>query len=145
MGGGLQQPDSDRLDDVGGTSDGVLDDAPTSSVAMAMMFGSITFATSSVAARLWLTGMWSHRNGISGDKISVANAMGRSTPLDVSSLPSIYSLLYHSTVFGLILFYSYICERHPPFFHEEKTYDRDEVSCITRRIFFLIIYPCLLS
>jgi hypothetical protein len=30
------------------------------------------------------------------------------------------------TVFGLILFYSYICEHHPPYFHEEKTYDRDE-------------------
>jgi len=50
----------------------------------------------------------------------------RSQPLDTTSLPSIYSLLYYSTVFGLILFYSYICEHHPPFFHEEKTYDRDE-------------------
>ena len=47
-------------------------------------------------------------------------------PLDTSSLPSIYNLLHHSSVFGLILLYSYICEHHPPYPHDEKTYDRDE-------------------
>eukprot|EP00984_Skeletonema_dohrnii_P032501 scaffold26783_cov93-Skeletonema_dohrnii-CCMP3373.AAC.1 len=47
-------------------------------------------------------------------------------PLDTTSLPSIYNLLHHCTVFGLILLYSYICENHPPYPHDEKTYDRDE-------------------
>mmetsp|Transcript_41224 Transcript_41224/g.87844 ORF Transcript_41224/g.87844 Transcript_41224/m.87844 type:complete len:1067 (-) Transcript_41224:249-3449(-) len=99
----------------------VLGDAPTTTIATAMLFGSIIFATASLAARLWLTGMWSWRNGGCSD-----DGTGKSRPLDTTSLPSIYGLLYYSTVFGLILFYSYICEHHPPFFHEEKTYDRDE-------------------
>jgi len=140
----------------------LLEDAATSTVAMAMLFGSIIFATASLAARLWLTGMWQWRNattvehaiamaggaggaGGADDNRSVADKSmasgksgkslillaesanhGKSQPLDTSLLPSIYSLLYYSTVFGLIMFYSYLCEHHPPFFHEEKTYDRDE-------------------
>ena len=50
----------------------------------------------------------------------------KSQPLDVTSLSSVYSLLHHLTIFGLLLFYSYICENHPPYPHDEKTYDRDE-------------------
>ena len=114
-GGGLQQDD---------TNSSALADVATSTIAMAMLFGSIIFATASLAARLWLTGMWGWRNGVvAADNIRLDN---KSQPLDTTSLPSIYSLLYYSTVFGLILFYSYICENHPPFFHEEKTYDRDD-------------------
>ncbi|KAL3822907.1 hypothetical protein ACHAXA_010690 [Cyclostephanos tholiformis] len=96
----------------------------TSTVAMAMFFGTIIFTTTSLASRLWLTGLWRWRNGDPHDNTGKGN--DKSQPLDTSSLPSIYSLLYHFTVFGLILFYSYICEHHPPHFQEVKTYDRDE-------------------
>lgn len=121
-----------------------LSGAPPSTISMAMLFGSMTFATASLAARLWLTGTWGGRNGIAGmvapattaaasndDGDDASNGKKQSSrhngaALDVTSLPSIYSLLYNSTVFGLILFYSYLCENHPPYFHEEKNYDRDE-------------------
>ena len=108
----------------------LLDNASTSTIAMTMLFGSIIFTTSSIAARLWLTGLWSWRNysvGSSSNNNSDNNSDdNKSQPLDITSLPSIYSLLYYTTTFGLILFYSYICEHHPPYFHEEKAYDRDE-------------------
>ncbi len=62
----------------------------------------------------------------------------RSQPLDVASFTSIYTLLHHFTVFGIILFFAYICEHHPFFSHDEKTYDRDQ-------FFFLIALVILLS
>lgn len=134
-------------------------DATTSTLAMVMLFGTIIFATASLAARLWLAGMWSWENGgapmsvtisslsketeaLVHDKQSNSNSNNSSSggsgvdgfqrskqkqqPLDTTSLPSIYNLLYHCTIFGLILLYSYICEHHPPYPHDEKTYDRDE-------------------
>ncbi|KAL7542583.1 hypothetical protein ACHAXR_012101 [Thalassiosira sp. AJA248-18] len=121
MGDYLQEKESFlQLQETANSSD-VLADATTSTIAMTMLFGSIIFTTASLAARLWLTGMWAWRNND-----TTTGAGNKSQPLDITSLPSIYSLLHYSTAFGMILFYSYICERHPPFFHEEKTYDRDE-------------------
>ena len=35
------------------------------------------------------------------------------------------------SVLGLILFYAYICEHHPPYAHSEKSYDRDEFFFLT--------------
>ena len=121
--------------DAGRAADPVLGDAATSTVAAATLFGSILFGAASVAARLWLTGTWRWRarapggHSRGGDRAG-DGAADREAPraLDVASLPSLYRLLHHSAVFGLLLLYSYICERHPPYFHEEKTYDRDEVS-----------------
>ena len=34
----------------------------TSTIAMTILFGSIIFTTSSIAARLWLTGLWRWKN-----------------------------------------------------------------------------------
>lgn len=130
MGDYLQEEESYLQD---AASPGVLSDAPATTVAVAMLFGCVIFATASLAARLWLAGLWTWRNDLDlGGSGGAAKTEGleKSRPLDTTSLPSIYSLLYYFTVFGLILFYSYICERHPPYFHEEKTYDRDEVSLI---------------
>lgn len=108
---------ADYLQDGGGDlAESALSDAPTTTVTMAMLFGSVIFTTATLSARLWLTGTWSWRNH--------DGQGGKSQPLDATSLPSVYSLLCHSTTFGLILFYSYVCENHPPYFHEEKTYDR---------------------
>jgi len=98
-----------------------LHNAPPSTVATTLLFGSITFATATLASRLWLTGLWKWRYGGSSTQ---------SAPLDVTSFPSIYSLLSRCCTFGFILLYSYICENHPPFAHEEKSmYDRDEFLC----------------
>jgi len=126
-------------------------DANISTLAMAMLFGSIIFATASLAARLWLAGMWNWDSGGAPIHVTLSSSSSASEetvalvshndytkdnnskdlkkskqPLDTTSLPSIYNLLHHCTVFGLILLYSYICENHPPYPHDEKTYDRDE-------------------
>ncbi|KAL7473501.1 hypothetical protein ACHAXS_013929 [Conticribra weissflogii] len=151
-------------------------DATTSTIAMAMLFGSVIFATASLASKLWLTGHWNWTargpiplagkrdddgggTGSGGDATvvtqrsvrshrSTRNSHGgnhgkiatngnsnksddednkkKSQPLDPASLPSLYALLSHSSSFGLVLFYSYLCEHHPPYPHEEKSYDRDE-------------------
>ena len=125
MGDHLQESNDSFLQQDDGNAY-ILADAKTatSTVATAMFFGTIIFTTASLVARLWLTGLWRWRNGAPPDNATKGN--DTSQPLDISSLPSIYCVLYHFTVFGFILFYSYICEHHPPYFHEEKTYDRDE-------------------
>ena len=133
-------------------------DANISTLAMAMLFGSIIFATASLAARLWLAGMWSWENGGEPMHVAMSSASEETTapqssinhrnssskemkksqqPLDTSSLPSIYNLLHHCTVFGLILLYSYICEHHPPYPHDEKTYDRDDFFFWTILVVFI--------
>ena len=96
--------------------------APLSTKAMAMFFGTITFATAALATRTWLT----------GDSRAIVAAFNlRSSPLDPSSFISIYILLHHFTVFGFILLFAYVCEHHPPFPHADKSYDRDEFFFIT--------------
>jgi hypothetical protein len=105
--------------------------APLSSIATAMLFGTLTFATIALATRTWLT----------GDSRAILAAMHpKSQPLDMSSFTSLYSLLHHFTVFGLILFFAYICEYHPPFPHAEKNYDRDEFFFLTALIIIISCY-----
>lgn len=93
-----------------------------SSLAMALLFGSIAFATASLAAKSWLVG---------DTRSFKAGRSTRSEPLDTSSFASLYTLLYQLTVFGLILLFAFICEFHPPFPHSEKSYDRDEFFMLT--------------
>ena len=100
--------------------------APLSTMATAMLFGTVTFATVSLAVRTYL----------SGDLRAVRQAENpRSSPLELRSFASIYTLLHHSTVFGFILFYAYICEYHPPFPHANKSYDRDDFFFMTGILF----------
>ncbi|KAI2503830.1 10 TM Acyl Transferase domain found in Cas1p [Fragilaria crotonensis] len=91
--------------------------ASTTTLASAMLFGTIAFAAVSLAARSYLAG--------DTRALRAAHAP-RSTPLDFTSFSSVYTLLHHLTIFGVILFYAYICEYHPPFPHSNKSYDRDE-------------------
>ena len=105
--------------------------APLSSVATAMLFGTITFATVALATRTWLI----------GDSRAILTAMQpRAQPLDIKSFTSIYTLLHHFTVFGLILFFAYICENHPFFPHDEKAYDRDQFFFLVALLFLLSSY-----
>jgi len=157
-------------------------DATTSTIAMAMLFGSVVFATASLASKLWLTGHWNwkvggpvpvadsrddgggsgsggasivtersgrshysnrnsrnnnNNNNNNNNHLPAHNNKKKSQALDPTSLPSLYALLSHSSAFGLILFYSYLCEHHPPHPHEEKSYDRDEFFfwCILTVVF----------
>lgn len=87
-----------------------------------MFFGTVVFTTVALAARSALSGDWS---------IVTAAQNPRSSALDVTSLTSIYTLLHHMSVLGLILFYAYLCEYHPPYAHAEKSYDRDEFFFLT--------------
>merc|ERR1719506_293214 len=50
-------------------------------------------------------------------------------------MQSVYTLLFHSSVFGLILFYAYICEYHPPYPHAIKNYDADFFFFLTFLLF----------
>ena len=111
LGGGI----SDLFTDFGNHS--AAEAASTSTLASAMLFGTIVFASVSLAARSYLT----------GDTRALRAAQApRSKPLDLTSFSSVYTLLHHLTIFGVILFYAYICEYHPPFPHSTKSYDRDE-------------------
>ena len=106
--------------------------APLSTIATAMLFGTITFATAALATRTWLT----------ADNRAIVTAMNhpKAQPLDATSFTSIYCLLHHWTIFGFILFFAYICEYHPPFPHAEKTYDRDEFFFLTALVIIVSMY-----
>lgn len=91
--------------------------ASVTTMASAMLFGSIMFATTALATHAYMEG--------DSKRLFDAASHPKSLPLDVRSLTSVYTLLFHSTVFGLILLYAYICENHPPFQHADKNYDAD--------------------
>ena len=108
-----------------------LSDAPVSSIATAMLFGTITFATVALATRTWLI----------GDSRAILSAMRpRAQPLDIQSFSSIYTLLHHCSVFGMILFFAYLCEKHPFYPHEEKVYDRDQFFFLIGLLFMVSCY-----
>ena len=98
-----------------------------STMASAMLFGVIIFATTALTARAIMT----------GDHIRLLSAAShpRSSALDAKSLTSVYTLLFHSSVFGLILLYAYICEYHPPYPHADKNYDPDLFFFLTFLLF----------
>lgn len=105
--------------------------APVSTMACAMLFGTIIFATAAMALRGYLN----------GDHMLFKTAANpRSTALDVHNVNSMYTLLYHSSVLGLILFYAYICEYHPPYAHSEKNYDADLFFFLTFLLFVVSAY-----
>jgi hypothetical protein len=90
--------------------------APLTTMASAMLFGTLTFTTAALVAK-----------SVSlGDYRALQAAQNpRSSALDIRSFTSIYTLLHHGTIMGVILLYIYICENHPPYPHGEKSYDRD--------------------
>mmetsp|Transcript_26366 Transcript_26366/g.72453 ORF Transcript_26366/g.72453 Transcript_26366/m.72453 type:complete len:1010 (-) Transcript_26366:383-3412(-) len=101
--------------------------AHVSTMASAMLFGTIIFATIALATRAYLTGEHS--------QLFQAASHPKSTALNVRSLPSVYTLLFHSSIFGMILFYAYICEYHPPYPHADKNYDADLFFFLTFLLF----------
>ena len=101
--------------------------AHVSTMASAMLFGTIMFATTAVAVRAYMSG--EHK------QLFDAASHPKSSALDVRSLPSVYTLLFHSSIFGLILFYAYICEYHPPYPHADKNYDADLFFFLTFLLF----------
>jgi hypothetical protein len=104
---------------------------PVTTMASAMFFGTITFAAAALATRSFLT----------GDNRPFKQAQNpRSTPLDIKSYSSVYTLLYHTSVLGLILYYAYVCENHPPFPHAEKHYDADQFFFLTFLLFVVSAY-----
>jgi N-acetylneuraminate 9-O-acetyltransferase len=109
--------------------------APVTAMASAMLFGTITFTTVALYTRSKIqpdgndtpTSIVSKpTSSMSSKSLMEAAHNPRSSALDVTSITSIFTLLYHSSIFGLILLYAYLCEHHPPFPHATKSYDRDE-------------------
>mmetsp|Transcript_118197 Transcript_118197/g.176627 ORF Transcript_118197/g.176627 Transcript_118197/m.176627 type:complete len:1001 (-) Transcript_118197:34-3036(-) len=105
--------------------------APTVTKASAMFFGTVLFATVTLATRAYLTG---------DGRLFEAAANPRSSALDIKSLTSLYTLLYHTSIFGFILFYAYIAEYHPPFPHADKNYDADIFFFLTFLLFVVSAY-----
>eukprot|EP00535_Pseudo-nitzschia_heimii_P008005 CAMPEP_0197179866 /NCGR_PEP_ID=MMETSP1423-20130617/4671_1 /TAXON_ID=476441 /ORGANISM="Pseudo-nitzschia heimii, Strain UNC1101" /LENGTH=986 /DNA_ID=CAMNT_0042629847 /DNA_START=46 /DNA_END=3006 /DNA_ORIENTATION=- len=101
--------------------------AAVTSMASAMLFGTIIFATTALAVHSYLAGY--HK------KLFEAASHPKSTALDVKSLTSVYTLLFHSSIFGLILLYAYVCEHHPPYPHADKNYDADIFFFLTFLLF----------
>ena len=108
-----------------------LENAAISSISMAIFFTTIFFATASLALLSWLNGDF---------KPFEAAMNPRSSPLDLTSFSSIFTMLYHWSVFGMILFFAYICENYPQHPHGEKHYDRDEFFFLTALIFIASAY-----
>jgi len=100
--------------------------APVTTMASAMLFGTIIFSTTALAARAYLIG---------DHTLFDAASHPKSSALDIKSLASIYTLLFHSSIFGLILLYAYICEHHPPYPHADKNYDADIFFFLTFLLF----------
>ena len=105
--------------------------APLTTMASAMFFGMIFFATTAMAVKAW-----SH-----GDTRALqAAANPRASALDLRSFPSVYTFLYNMSFLGLIMFYAYLCEYHPPFPHAPKSYDRDEFFFMTALLIVISLY-----
>jgi hypothetical protein len=100
-------------------------------MASAMLFGTIIFVTVAIATRAHMMG---------DKKLFDAASHPKSTALDARSLTSIYTLLFHSSIFGLILFYAYICENHPPYPHLDKNYDADIFFFLTFLLFVVAAF-----
>ena len=105
--------------------------APLTTMASAMMFGSVIFASVALATRSFIIGDY---------RPFQAARNPRSSPLDLRSFSSVYTFLQHVSVFGLILFYAYICENHPPFAHSDKHYDADQFFFLTGILFVVSAY-----
>lgn len=105
--------------------------APLTTMASAMMFGSVIFAAVALATRSFIIGDY---------RPFQAARNPRSSPLDLRSFSSVYTFLQHVSVFGLILFYAYICENHPPFAHSDKHYDADQFFFLTGILFVVSAY-----
>ncbi len=101
--------------------------APVTTMASAMLFGTIMFATVALAVRAYMVG--DHK------QLFEAASHPKSTALNAKSLASVYTLLFHFSIFGLILFYAYICEYHPPHPHADKNYDADLFFFLTFMLF----------
>jgi N-acetylneuraminate 9-O-acetyltransferase len=105
--------------------------APLTTMASAMLFGTLFFAASAMSVKSY----------IEGDYRAFQMAINpRAQTLDVTSYASIYTLLYHFSIFGMILFYAYICEYHPPYPHAEKSYNRDEFFFMTALLFLVSFF-----
>lgn len=104
--------------------------APLSSMAMAIFFGSIIFATVTLTTQ----------RVISGQAVFKVLSNPRSSALDIQSSDSVFALLYSFSIFGLILFYGYICEYHPPYPHAEKSYDIDEFFFCTGLLILVSLF-----
>lgn len=104
----------------------VVDAAPLTSLASAVFFGSCIFATAALKTRRATLA-----SGPQGDVASAADTVAATHGWEVSSLPSTYRLLSSLSQLGLILWYAYLCENHPPFAHSDKSYDRDQVFFLT--------------
>ena len=72
-----------------------------------LLFGTLLFTYASLTAKCWLSGDFRavHFTTLKEDK---------ATPFNIESFFSIFTLLHHGTVLGLILLFAYICEYHPP-------------------------------
>ena len=108
------------------TAAAVSNSTPTCTIAAAILFGTITFTYASLYSRSY-----------NDEGVASQLSNKKSKTLDTSSYTSLYKLFHHCTVFGLLLYFAYICEYHPFYSHGEKSYDRDKFFFITGILFLV--------
>jgi hypothetical protein len=106
---------------------------PSTSLASAIFFGSFVFASVALSTRAALKA----KRGDGKDDGSQSNSTPKQSALDVSNWHSWCALCQSLSSLGLILFYAYLCEHHPPYPHADKSYDRDYVFFLSTLILLL--------
>lgn len=98
----------------------ILSNATPSTVAMILCFGTVTFVGATMAARTFLLG--------DSRAILIASNFQRHNSISPveNSFVSIFVLLYHLMLLGMIMLVTYIIEHHPPFPHADRAlFDED--------------------
>jgi len=115
---------------------GSFDELPPSTVSCVIFFGSIIFTTVAMATKAWILGDTRALREAIQATLTIDQAKPSVVPLQ-QSFQSIYVMLHHFSLLGILIFIVYICERHPPFSSTERqNFDEDSFA-------FLIIVACI--
>ncbi len=105
--------------------------APLSSMAAALFFAVMVMTYITLTTHEGLFSSSTTNNESSLRALYQAANHPRAQPVQWRQLSSLYTLLQHFSLLGIILFYAYLCEYHPPHPHGEKVYDRDMFFFLT--------------
>jgi 10 TM Acyl Transferase domain found in Cas1p len=107
--------------------------AAPSTVATVLGFGTISFIATAMASRTYLLG--DGKAIMAASKFDIHNSL---SPVE-NSFVSLFVLLYHWMLLGLLLLVTYILQNHPPFPHGDRaSFDPDYLSFLTFLLLFLV-------
>jgi hypothetical protein len=107
--------------------------AAPSTIATVLGFGTISFVAMAMASRTYLLG--DSKAILAASRFNVHTSL---SPVE-NSFVSLFVLLYHWMLLGLLLFVTYIIQNHPPFPHGDRaSFDPDYLSFLTFLLLFLV-------